>query len=334
MSKTPGQKRANLRDVASAAGVSVATVSRVMNAPETVAEKTRKRVEEAMTSLRWVPSAAARAINTGRTRFVGALVPTLDNAIFARFLSKLEHQLGTHRLSLVVATTDSNPQTEAEKAKTLIDIGAEGLIVSGITHDPALYDLLERSQRPAIATSYFDPDYTLPTIGYDNAAAAALALEHLTGLGHRRIAVVHGPRANNDRTQARLDGLNGSGAALQLFETEISIAGGCTAARAILQEPQQPTAILCLSDVLASGALAELHRQGVSVPADISVMGLDDLPGSAHIHPELTTVHLPVARMGTAAADAIAGWVETQTKPEPAMLQSALVLRKSTARPK
>lgn len=286
-----------------------------------------------MNSLRWVPSAAARAINTGRTRFVGALVPTLDNAIFARFLSKLENQLNTHRLSLVVATTDGSPDVETEKAKTLIDIGAEGLIVSGITHDQALYDLLERSQRPAIATSYYDPGFALPTIGYDNAAAAALALEHLTSLGHRQVAVVHGPRTNNDRTRARLDGLTGTGAVLQLFETEISLAGGCTAARAILQEPQHPTAILCLSDVLASGVLAELHRQDLIVPEDISVIGLDDLPGSAHIYPELTTVHLPVARMGLAAADAIAGWVETQTVPEPFLLEPSLVLRRSTARP-
>lgn len=84
--------------------------------------------------------------------------------------------------------------------------------------------------------------------------------------------------------------------------------------------------------MLASGVLAELHRQGASVQADIPVMGLDDLPGSAHARPELTTVHLPVARMGTAAADAIAGWAESRTKPEPTVLESALVLRKSTAR--
>ncbi|KIC21139.1 LacI family transcriptional regulator [Leisingera sp. ANG-Vp] len=299
-----------------------------------MAKKTRKRVEEAMNSLRWVPSAAARAINTGRTRFVGALVPTLDNAIFARFLSKLENQLNTHRLSLVVATTGGDPQVEAEKAKTLIDIGAEGLVVSGITHGQALYDLLDRSQRPAIATSYYDPGYVLPTIGYDNAAAAKLAQEHLTGLGHQHIAVVHGPRLNNDRTEARLSGLTGSNAALELFETEISLAGGCNAARAILQGTQRPTAILCLSDVLASGVLAELHRRDLAVPRDVSVMGIDDLPGSAHIYPELTTVHLPVARMGLAAADAIAEWVETQTVPEPTLLEPSLVLRKSTARPR
>ena len=135
------RKRANLRDVAAAAQVSVATVSRVMNAPETVAEKTRARVEQAMQELRWLPSAAARAINSGRTRFVGALVPTLEHDIFARVLAGLERQLASHRLSLVVATTDDDPRIEAEKAQGLIDIGAEGLMVSGMTlivSDPSL----------------------------------------------------------------------------------------------------------------------------------------------------------------------------------------------------
>ena len=138
------RKRANLRDVAAAAQVSVATVSRVMNAPETVAEKTRARVEQAMQELRWLPSAAARAINSGRTRFVGALVPTLEHDIFARVLAGLERQLASHRLSLVVATTDDDPRIEAEKAQGLIDIGAEGLMVSGMTHTPEFFGLIER----------------------------------------------------------------------------------------------------------------------------------------------------------------------------------------------
>ncbi|KIC17404.1 substrate-binding domain-containing protein [Leisingera sp. ANG-DT] len=333
MQRNTPRKRANLRDVAAAAGVSVATVSRVMNAPETVAEATRKKVEEAMNSLHWVPSAAARAINTGRTRFVGALVPTLDNAIFARVLASMESRLAAHRLSLVVATTDNDPAQEAEKAKGLVDIGAEGLIVSGITHAPQFYSLIERCQLPTVSTSFYDPGYRLPTIGYDNAAAARTALTHLTDLGHRRIAVVHGPSASNDRTRSRIAGLEGHSPKpdLSFHEVPLSIAGGCEAGRGILQAEEQPSAVLCLSDVLASGVLFELQREGVAVPQEKSVMGLDDLAASAHLFPALTTVHLPVSRMGTAAADAIASWVETQQAPTPSLLKSKLVVRDSTA---
>ncbi|MFA3920334.1 LacI family DNA-binding transcriptional regulator [Ruegeria hyattellae] len=331
MTDDQNKKRANLRDVAKSAGVSVATVSRVLNAPDAVRPKTREKVESAIRTLRFVPSAAARAINSGRTRFVGALVPTLDNAIFARFLAALEHKLLDHRLSLVVANTYNDPAIEVEKAKTLVDVGAEGLIVSGITHDPALDDLIERCQLPTIATSYHDPSYHLPTVGYDNMAATALALDYLAGQGHRDIAVVHGPLANNDRTRARMAGLDpvGHAAQLQFFETEIAILGGCRAASAILAAPRRVSAILCFSDVLALGVLFELQRNAVRVPDDLSLMGIDDLAASAHSEPGLTTVHLPVSRMGETSANAVAGWIETQERPAPVLLVPDRVIRGS-----
>lgn len=332
MKPQANRKRANLRDVAAEAGVSVATVSRVMNTPDSVAEPTRTRVEQAMAQLRWVPSAAARAINSGRTRFVGALVPTLDHDIFARVLAGMERQLATHRLSLVVATTGGDPDVEAEKAKGLVDIGAEGLVVTGRAHADAFYKLIERCQLPAVATSCHDPDYLLPTIGYDNGGAAQTALDHLGQLGHKRIAVLHGPSASNDRTQARIAALRQRTDAFDLsfHETELSISGGCASVRDIWQG-LRPTALLCLSDVIANGALLELQRAGVSVPGHVSVVGLDDLPGSTHLYPALTTIHLPVVRMGERAADAIATWVETQTRPTSCLLDFNLVVRESTA---
>ncbi|SNT73871.1 LacI family DNA-binding transcriptional regulator [Paracoccus seriniphilus] len=336
MGKSGHRKRANLRDVATAAGVSVATVSRVLNSPHTVAEQTRERVDEAIRSLQWVPSAAARAINSGRTRFVGALVPTLDHDIFARVLAGLERQLACRRLSLVVATTDGDPQIETSKAKGLIDIGAEGLIISGKSHAADLYSLIERTRLPTVATSCYDPDYALPTIGYDNARAACAALAHLAELGHRRIAVLHGPKANNDRTRARIAGLTAQRGECDLtfLEVPLSTAGGCEAVRHVLKSARQATALLCLSDVLAAGAMFELQRQGITMPERMSVMGIDDLPDSACLYPALTTIHLPVSRMGRHAADAIASWVETEEEPASLLLDFNLVVRGSTTRPR
>lgn len=329
------RKKANLRDVAAAAGVSVATVSRVMNSPEAVSQVTRQKVQGAMDSLRFMPSAAARAISTGRTRFVGALVPTLDNAIFARYLSRLESQLGKHRLSLIVSTTDGVPETEVEKARTLVDIGAEALIVSGVTHDAALYELIDRGEIPAMATSCFDPGFALPTIGYDNAAAALSALTHLSSLGHSRISVIHGPTETNDRTGTRVEALRRQpgGAELMFHLEPLSIEGGCNGVQRVMEARPDTTAILCMSDVQATGALYELQRRGIAVPAQVSLMGIDDLPGSAHTSPGLTTVHLPVSQMGIVAADALSSWLEAQTLPEPVLLESRLVVRESTGRP-
>jgi len=326
-------RRANLRDVAAAAEVSVATVSRVLNAPGSVARDTRLRVEDAMARLHWTPSAAARAINSGRSRFVGALVPTLDHDIFARLLAELESRLAEHRLSLVVATTRGDPQTEARKAQGLLDIGAEGLLVSGAARAPEFHALIERTRLPAVATSWYDPGYALPTVGYDNRAAALMALRHLTDLGHRRIAVLHGPLATNDRTALRVTALEESDHDLVFHATGMTIADGRAATRAALAAPVRPTALLCLSDVQATGALQECLHAGIRVPEALSVIGTDDLPGSAHLYPALTTVHLPVGRMGRVAADAIAGWVEAQRRPEAQLLDIALMARDSTAAP-
>ncbi|MEJ6404510.1 LacI family DNA-binding transcriptional regulator [Yoonia sp. 2307UL14-13] len=330
------KKRYNLRDVAHHAGVSVATVSRVLNVPDKVAPPTRERVETAMNTLRFVPSAAARAINSGRSRMVAALLPTLENSIYARVVDGLENRLDAHGLSLIVAQTGDDPKVELDRAKRLIDIGAEGLIVAGITHDDSFYDLIDRAQIPVVAVSYFDRTHRLPTIGYDNWEATHLAAQHLQDLGHRHVAVVHGPLAQNDRTQRRRAALESGGFALTFdyFEVPISIAGACAAVERLCGESSRLTAILCFSDVLAMGALAELHRQKVRVPRDMSVMGIEDLPGSARSYPRLTSVRLRVQEMGEEAAEALSAWVEHDRRPEPLHLASELIWRDSTAKPR
>ena len=269
------KKRANLRDVAKASNVSVATVSRVLNKSPLVSDETRGKVLTAIESLKFVPSAAARAINSGRTRMVGALLATLDNAIYSLFIDALENELGKFGLSLVVAATRGDEDVEAFQAQRLLDLGVEGLVVSGITHGAAFYALIERSNLPVVATSYYDPDYRLPTIGYDNAGIAKLSLEHLIDLGHRRIAVLHGPIHNNDRTRARIRGLGKrADVTLSFHETENQIASAGETAEAALKATVPPTALLCLTDVLAHGALFRCQNLGVSVPKDMSIIGL------------------------------------------------------------
>lgn len=335
MSKVEPHKRANQRDVARAAGVSVATVSRVLNTPETVAESTRLRVQKFIDDLRFRPSAAARAINSGRTRIVGALTPTMDNAIFARFLDGLEGRLAASDLSLVVSTTDDDPVVELRKARELLNIGAEGLVVSGVTHSPEFHALIEREQLPIVAISYAKPDFAFPTVGYDNAEAITLALEHLFELGHRDIAVIHGLTENNDRTRARLDRIARTDLPVRLsfFEEPIDVEGGCRAADRVRATHPECTGYLCLSDVLAMGAMFEVQRQGLRVPQDISVMGMEGLPLTEHLSPPLTTIDLSVYDMGVGTAEALAAWVNDGQRPEHHTLPIRLIKRGSTAAP-
>lgn len=330
-----GKKKANLRDVARAAGVSVATVSRVLNTPTKVSATTRARVTAKIMELNFVRSAAARAINTGRTKILGALIPTLNSDIFAQTINALENRLVDFGFSLVVATTEDDPEIETRKAEALLDIGVEGLVLSGVTHAPQMLELIKRAQIPAIAISYYDPDYHLPTIGYDNHEAARKAFRHLRDLGHRRIAVVHGPSANNDRTRARLSGVEhlADGVDITFFETELSIQGGCRVAAEVLQSDQKFDAFLCVSDILAYGVIFEFQRAGLTLPDAVSVMGIHDLPGANEIVPSLSTVRLPVPEMGKRAAEALANWVEKDQRPNALCLQTRLVERESTKPP-
>lgn len=331
--RKPSKKRANVRDVARLADVSVATVSRVLNSPKLVQETTRARVQAVIEEVGFVRSPAARAINSGRSQLLGALVPTLENDIFAMTLNAMEERLVDLGFSLVVATTVEDPEVETRKARELLDNGVEGLILTGKTHADALYEMLVRRQVPALAISCFDPEFRLPTIGYDNYDAARLAYDHLTGHGHQRIAIVHGPTDFNDRTALRLDAITSSQGTRQhqYFETALSVAGGAEALKRIVQAENGFDAILCLSDVLAYGALNEAQRMGINIPKDVSLMGMQDLPASQYTYPKLTTVHLPVQRMGQQAAESLASWVSDQGPAKPIEFKATVVDRETIA---
>lgn len=313
------------------AGVSVATVSRVLNKPTVVSKATRENVERAIETLKFVPSSSARAINSGRTRLVGALIPTLDHAIFSRFIDAMEVQLDASGLSLIVATTGYDADRELDKTKRLLNIGVEGLIVSGIARADGFQELVERHQVPVIATSCFEPDRGIPSIGYDNFQVGKDAVDHLRSLGHSNIAILSGPIADNDRTRGRLSGALTAGEAVQtVLEAELSFSSAAETSRKILTETPNVTAFLCLSDVLAQGALLYLSEIGVQVPRDISIIGIDDLPSSASFNPPLTSIHLPVVDMGKEAAAAITQWIEADIEPSSKKLEAEIRDRGST----
>ena len=334
MAHSDKSKRANLRDVARQAQVSVATVSRVLNKSDAVTQATQDRVNQAIEALGFVPSAAARSLNTGSSRTIGALVPTLDHSIFARYLDALEQRLSLHGYALIVAMTGGIPQVEEHKAFGLLDMGVEGLFVSGKTHTSGFDALVQRFGIPTVITSYYDKDARYPTIGYDNAAIAAMAFKYLRGLWHRCVAVIHGPAEVNDRITARIAGIQAMDTQQMatFWQVEMGVAGGANGIKAMAESGPLPSAILCLSDVQALGASFELQRLGVTVPDDISLMGFDDLEWSAVSAPGLTSIQLQAAEMGQRASDAMVGWLTTGIRAQPLMLQAQIVVRGSTQR--
>lgn len=328
------RRKSNLRDVAAHAEVSVATVSRVLNSPQKVSAATRNRVQAAIEELRFVPSAAARAINSGRSGMVAALIPTIDNAIYARVIDGLEAGLADRQLALMVAQIGDDPLFELARARQLVDLGAEALIVVGITHETRLFDLMDRAQIPIVAISYFDQSAPLPTVGYDNWQAATLAAEHLASLGHSKVAVLHGQLETNDRMRRRKEALLSCEIEIDFdfVEVPISMAGGHSGISQLLDGDLWPSAILCFSDVIAHGALSSLSSRGLRVPHDVSVMGMEDLPGSRFTWPPLTSVKLSVEEMGVQAADAVASWLTDGEPPKSVCLPVELVARQTTAK--
>jgi len=295
-----------LSDVAARAGVSTATVSRALNAPGQVSEAARDRVMEAVRDLGYAPNFGARA-NT-----FGAVIPTMDNAIFARGLQAFQDSLRAEGVTLLVASSSYKPGQEEDQIRALVARGAEALLLIGHDRTPAAYALLDRQRIPYLVAWAWDEAAPRPCVGFDNRAAMRALADAVIAQGHRRLALITADRTGNDRARARFEGVLGAMAAagldpdaLRIEETPYSIANGAAAFARLMQAGSRPTAVLCGNDVLAAGALTQARADGIAVPGEVSVTGFDDIELAAILTPRLTTVHVPHREMGARAAQVL-----------------------------
>lgn len=327
--------RPRLADIAAAAGVSLATASRTLAQPEIVSAATRERVRAAALRLGG-PQALIDPRGAGRG--VAAIVPTLDNAIFSRALQAMQTTLAEAGHSLLVASCDYHPETELAVLRDLLARGVEGLILVGAQRPPEAWEMLEAARIPVILTFSGDPRFDGVVV--DNREAGRLAARHLIGLGHVRLGMVCGARRHNDRQRERAEGvrdaLKDAGLDLpewRLVEQAFTLAGGRSGCSALLSLAEPPTAIVCGIDHLAVGCLVEAQARGLQVPHDLSVVGIDNLEMAAHLSPALTTVHVPTARIGEAAARAVLARLNAGAPGGRVELPIELVVRQSSAPP-
>lgn len=325
-----------LEDVAQKAGVSTATVSRCLNTPDRVVETTRKRVLKAVEQLGYTPNFGARVMAAKRTFTIGAIIPTMENAIFARGLQAFQEALHTRGYTLLVSSTAYDPAVEEEQIRALVARGADGLLLIGYDRDPALYKYLERQGVPVMIAWAFAPEIDQPAIGFDNRAAMTLLTRAVLAQGHRRIAVLSATLKGNDRATNRVagvrDALRTAGLcedSLTLIETPYGIETGEAAMTRLMQADNPPTVVMCANDVLAAGALRGAKTMGLDVPRDVSVTGFDDIELARIVTPSLTTVHVPHREMGTKAAISLIALVEGGEKPAPTELAIKVELRES-----
>ncbi|MDB3920463.1 LacI family DNA-binding transcriptional regulator [Paracoccaceae bacterium] len=333
MSHTP---LPTLQDVADLAAVSTATVSRCLNKSGHVTEKTRLKVQQAIQTLGYSPNFGAQALAAKRTNTIGAIIPTMENAIFARGMQAFQETLAENGITLILASCSYRPELEEEQIRSLVARGADALLLIGQSRPDATYQFLARRNIPYVLAWAHKKDSEHCYIGFDNQAAAQTITRQVLELGHRNLGVIVGLTQNNDRARDRITGIEhaiadhgAKTAPLQVIEAEYTFQEGAKALDQLLANPTPPTAVICGNDVLAVGAVKRAKQLGLAVPEDLSITGFADIEVSELIDPELTTVHVPHREMGIAAAKSLIAMLKTQTPVESLLLETRIVNRQS-----
>lgn len=330
-----------LEDVADAASVSTATVSRCLNEPDKVSESTRVRVMDAVEKLRYSPNFGARAIAANRTGIFGAIIPTMENSIFARGIEAFQRALVANKKTMIVASSAYDVDQEAAQIRTLVARGADGILLIGTDRDPDLYSFLLEREIPIVIAWAISDNSNQSYVGFDNIAATKSLVNKALELGHKNCAVISARTAMNDRARARLLGTRQAIAefgldpqSLSVIETEYSIQSGHDAFLELSRKVPAPTLVICGNDVLAVGAIKAAQQIGLHVPDDVSITGFDDIELASVVSPALTTVHVPHREMGRIAAETLVSLTNDPSHPIQIELETSIVERGSLAAPK
>lgn len=299
----PANRPSRMSDIAEAAGVSLATVSRVLNTPNLVAETTRLRVLQAVERLGYVPDRLAGSLVSRRSYVVGVVIPTITNSLFAETIDGLSSTLESEGYQLMMGSSRYNPEREAELVRMMISRRVDAMVLTGTTHDATTRKILERAALPVFEMWNLTDTPIDTVVGFSNFEAARQMTLYLADKGYRQIGYLGGLTTLNDRTQEREAGYvaalgeRAMGPA-RIVRSEFDFRSGAAALRELLRLYPDVDAIFAASDVLAAGAMFECQRQGWAVPGRFGLAGLDDSVIAAELNPPITTVRLPRYEMG------------------------------------
>jgi LacI family transcriptional regulator len=299
---------ANIYEVAELAGVSLATVSRVINPGAKVSEKTRQKVLSAMQQLGYRPNSIAQSLATRTSNSVGVLVSELHGAFYGAMLSAIEETLRAAGKFVLVATGHSKEEQESEAIRFLVSRNCDALIA----HVEALPDryLVEQNKKstPLVIVNRKVRGLADRCFSLDDELGGYLAAQSLLRLKHRKIAYISGPLDWVD-AQQRLKGhkraLAEAGVSFDarlLYEGDYHETGGSEALTRLFEKGRPFTAVVCANDEMAAGAMAAAHDRGLKLPDELSIVGFDDAPISRYVYPKLSTVHYPITDMSRMAA--------------------------------
>ncbi len=324
----------NIREVAHTAGVSVATVSRALTNPEKVSEESLKKVHDAIKAVGYRPNLLARNFRAAKSFAIVVLVPDITNPFFSQVIQAIEDRAQQKGYAVLLGDTRESSKREQEYVNRVETRLADGVIqlrpqsMSSSTQDIPWVNACGCEGTPG------------PSVRIDNIAAAKTLVDYLISLGHRRIGVITGLK-DNPHTIDRLEGYKRSLAAAGLaFEKELLAEGdftmwsGQNAAKQFFQLNTMPTAICCLNDEMALGAIQTFKAHGLRIPDDISVTGFDDIPYARYWDPALTTIAQPAEEIGTLAMDALLQIIDQEDlSATEVVLPAELVIRQSACPP-
>jgi DNA-binding LacI/PurR family transcriptional regulator len=338
------RRGASLRDVARLAGVSPGTASRVLSGSSyPVSEDARRRVEEAARTLNYVANSVARALVTGRTAVLGAIVHDITDPYFNGVVRGFQDAAVANGLVVLVGNDDRDARKlERYLTMMLSQMPAGVVLVGGQLRDPAaVLPVAQAVQRlrdqgvPVVAVGRYELD--IPHVSVDDASAARAAVTYLLRNGHRRIAFVGGPPNSTtieDRYAGYVAALAAAGVPVDerlVIDALMTLEGGSAAAGTLADRGADPSAAFCTTDEVAFGLVSGLRERGLTVPGDVSVVGMNDVPMSAHADPPLTTVHVPDRDLGAAAWQLLVAEWRGETPAAADHLPFELVVRDSTA---
>ncbi|MBN1311587.1 MAG: LacI family DNA-binding transcriptional regulator [Anaerolineae bacterium] len=330
-----------IKDIAREAGVSYSTVSRVINNFEYIKPETRERVTDAMTELGYVANQHARRLVGGRSQVIGLLIHAFDSPYIGQIVQGIDEAVAEAEYDLMLYTTHRRKTRESTFVVSIARGLADGLLMV-LPRDVDTYlDTLNQQGFPFVLIDYVATSNDVPAVSATNRQGAYDAAAHLIELGHRHIGFIAGDMVADsarERLQGYKDALVDNGISFEsalVYEGDFFQSSGFAGADALLSLDAPPTAICASNDVMAFGAYEAVRSRGLRTPQDISIVGFDDIPQAAQVHPPLTTIRQPLQEMGRLATQMLLSWIEETVEEQLGYVQlpTELVARDSACSP-
>jgi len=326
-----------MKDVAKRAGVSVTTVSHVLNETRFVAADTRARVLQAMKDMSYYKNASARLLARGRSDSFGLIISDIENPFFPELIKAFEVAALKKGTDVLLGTTNYDPLQARRAVSRMIENKVRGVAVMTTQLEAAFIEDLVANDIPVVLLDSGETRKARSNIRVAYTTGAKAMVEHLKALGHSDIAIVAGP-AHRTSAQHYREAIQNAIAecglpAPRVLEGDNRVEGGAAAVRTLIQQPNLPTAIVCGNDSAAIGAIQALNEAGLSVPGEVSIVGSDDINLARYSSPPMTTVRIPRDQLGALAVEAIEKLLRTKRRvPADYTVETSLVIRGSTGK--